>query len=523
MKKEAIHYEDTFLREGMLGRCGFFLGTGLVIVGLLAPMIGYQSLFSSRRPASASLDPGRGSSFDVGSGISDYGLPASQAQEEVRHLSLDFSLVLVLVAVLALCLLPNLMRSESCASPWAAQPQTPGSPRAAPTLGPGLLQDSARGRVVDVKPGEIGLGSGISAQSPLWGLSSGGQGRDWGSARAWGSSQAMPWTAGSWATPVPSPYGSAALGASPWGSAGPAGYSSGAVPAPAASLWPPNRFAQVFGALGRGLGSQAAPSEADVMETYANFGVELQQWAPAVMQVLDRELLQVFLRELEHSDLVLQQGLGGMGWRLSYEAPRLSGMSGLGLAFGAQELSIFDRNLPKPLCDNPQLVPLWQKRQQLEAFLMHPLFEPGQRHYVLERLREWRQRGLSNAMRAEFRASQAMPTDGHILENLVVKMLDWMMGDFSGCFLSVGQVPPRNKHLGQAPSAYLRQVVDQSVFPKPMPHYEVVTLQKTWRLRPGSTNLPEALALLMNALRRQSRSYQSFPQPLRAAIEGQKP
>eukprot|EP00435_Cladocopium_sp_Y103_P058322 s20_g20.t1 len=79
---------------------------------------------------------------------------------------------------------------------------------------------------------------------------------------------------------------------------------------------------------------------------------------------------------------------------------------------------------------------------------------------------------------------------------------------------------PGVKHLGQAPSAFLRQTTDQTPTPKPVPHYEVVVLQKVWKLRPGNRNLLEALALLMHALRKNSRSYNSFPQSLRNVMEG---
>ena len=34
------------------------------------------------------------------------------------------------------------------------------------------------------------------------------------------------------------------------------------------------------------------------------------------------------------------------------------------------------------------------------------------------------------------------------------------------------------KHLGQDPTCFLRQTVDQTLTPKPAPHYEVVVLQK---------------------------------------------
>jgi len=252
------------------------------------------------------------------------------------------------------------------------------------------------------------------------------------------------------------------------------------------------------------------------METYASFGVELQQWGPALAGVVDREVVEPLLRELDENDQLWAQVLNPRGWRLTHEAPRLTYP---GIGPGAQELSVFDRNLPRPLCDDRQAVELWNRRQTLEVFLVHPSFEPAQRPYVLERLREWRHRGVLSAMRHEWRANPSLPTDGHILENLLVKMLSIYLDDFAGCFMGAGHSPPLAKHLGQSPTAYLRQVTDQSLFPKPAPHYDVVTLQRAWRIRPGNTNLLEALALLLQALRRNSRSYQSFPQLLRTAVE----
>jgi len=159
----------------------------------------------------------------------------------------------------------------------------------------------------------------------------------------------------------------------------------------------------------------------------------------------------------------------------------------------------------------------WKQRQFLESLLLHPCF-PATRQYTLARLTEWRQRGLANTMRSEWRSSDDMPTDGHILQNLIFKILDQYI-DFSNCFLTYSSAPPAAKHHGQSPTAYLRQVTDQSHFPRPPPHYEVVTPTKAWKLRPGNSNLLEGLALLLHALRRHSRSYNSFPQTFRAAVE----
>merc|ERR1712232_1107717 len=80
--------------------------------------------------------------------------------------------------------------------------------------------------------------------------------------------------------------------------------------------------------------------------------------------------------------------------------------------------------------------------------------------------------------------------------------------------------PPLAKHLSQSPAAYLRQVTDQMANPKPAPHYEVVTMSRVWKFKPGNSNLFEALALLVHALKRhQPRSYQLLPQQLRNVIE----
>lgn len=162
---------------------------------------------------------------------------------------------------------------------------------------------------------------------------------------------------------------------------------------------------------------------------------------------------------------------------------------------------------------------MWNHRQKLEGYLVHPSFEPAQRQFVLERLREWRSRGIANALRAEYRPNDLVPTDAHILENLLIKMLNLNL-EFANCFMASGHSPPLGKHLGLPASAYLRQVTDQAAIPRPAPHYEVVTMQrKTWKIRPGNTSILEALALLLHALGRHSKSYQAFPQMFRSALE----
>jgi hypothetical protein len=122
-------------------------------------------------------------------------------------------------------------------------------------------------------------------------------------------------------------------------------------------------------------------------------------------------------------------------------------------------------------------------------------------------------------MQHDYRPNEMMPTDAHIFENLVIKMLDSHM-EFAQCFLAAGNAPPQGKHLGQSQTAFLRQVTDQSLFPKPPPHYEVFILTRAFKLKPGNGNLVEALGLLLHTLRKSSpRSYQAFPQLLRTAVE----
>jgi hypothetical protein len=232
---------------------------------------------------------------------------------------------------------------------------------------------------------------------------------------------------------------------------------------------------------------------------------------------MQKEIVEPLIQELEESDRLWQQALASRGWRFTTEAPR---QASPGMGPQVQELSVFERNLPLQLLQlNPQAADLWNRRQLMESYLLHPAFPPEQRPFVLARLREWRDRGLANVMRSDARQHNQLPTDAHILENLIVKMLNISM-DFESCFLGTPHAPPMAKHLGRPAVAYLRQVTDQTVLPKPAPHYEVMTPTKVWKFRPGGRNLFEALALLIHTLRRHNaRSFQSFPASLRNAVE----
>jgi len=530
LKKEALAHEDLWVRPDLLSRSCCLFGALVAVLGVLAPALGLGRPFRAQSMAPSApearltstmlVDPSvfwESPYLDVaasGEHVIDPGWPPRPIKEP-PGLGLDLSLVALTAAVLVLCVGPPALRMVS--GPWAAAPPLWGGgerrpdsllvPTAGGVAGRGfdssVVAGAARGRVVDVKPGELaghhGWASGARYGPVDWAGSGVG---------------ASPWSAGG-----PLPGAGAAVGRADgsWLGFGPSAYRAhapgytGALGAAAARLG--------FGTgMGGGYGSPATglPTETELTETYVTFGVELQRWAPAFASLVDRDIIEPLIRQIDESDQLWHQVLTPLGWRLTPEAPRLAYPPGVGPS--AQELSVFDRHLPKPLSDDPRAAELWSKRQQIELFLVHPSFEPAQRQYVLDRLREWRQRGVMAAMRHELRPSDMMPTDAHILENLMIKMLNFHL-DFANCFMSTGHAPPLAKHLGQSPTAYLMQVTDQSISPRPAPHYEVVTLQKTWKIRPGNTNLLEALPLLLDALRRQSKSYQSFPQVLRQTLE----
>mmetsp|Transcript_99254 Transcript_99254/g.256632 ORF Transcript_99254/g.256632 Transcript_99254/m.256632 type:complete len:599 (-) Transcript_99254:157-1953(-) len=573
LTSEALAHEDLCARPGPVGRCFCVLATCIMTTGVFAVVPGLSGTWKSirwspapapRSAAGGTSSPGHlaaeddlgsgyyrsgysgstlGSAVDYSSVIDIAGIP--REKEEVNHLGLDFSLLAISISVLACCVVPNLLHALSSAPSWAASFASPQQP----AWGQGQFQGQSsllmpgntgafgqpdwlfgapgagRGRVIDVKPGELRGGAGGAS-----GVAAGGAfGAPFGlGAFSWGGGQPaaapMDWTSttaqgagGSWQSPVPSPWGNPSPGVLP---------SLGAAVASGAG--------QLGNALGSSLGSWLGfsggmnhhhpghapgmlPTEAEVTETYAAFGVELQAWVPALASVIDREIIEPLIRGIDESNQLWTQALTPRGWRLTMEAPRLA-FQGMGPS--VQELSVFDRHLPRPLCDEPRAVELWTQRQKLEAYLVHPSFEPAQRQYVLERIREWRHRGLmASAIRFENRPADMMPTDAHIFENLLVKMLSFHL-DFPNCFLTAGNSPPLQKHMGQPPAAYLRQVTDQSVYPRPPPHYEVVTMQKVWKVRAGSSNMLEAFALLLHALRRHSsRSYPSFPQAIRNAVE----
>lgn len=542
LQRETRRYEQFSSNQGLCGRCSCLVGTIFTIVGFISPIVSLDSLFGGG-PVGKSPVPHpetQFSSYHVYEHSRDtdafYAVDSlyPRQREDSGHLSFDSTLVFVVIAVVAICVFQPCLRGPSgygqeyppanggplrylwellgCPPPLQSQsllvPGGQGGASQMPNFG-----DGRAGFGFDVKPGELrgSVGGSLFGQPWQTGGKTGAMMAWNGTGSAWAG--ATPTAGGSWGTPVPSSQ--AALGSRTPSFGGQGGFSwpslggIGGTIRNLASLSPLG-----LGGSWGGVGSCALPTEAEVTETYAFCGVELQQWVPAIVKAIEFELLGPLIRSLDSSDRELQPALQQRGWKLTCEAPRFPGVGP-----PQQELSVFDRHLPRPFMDDPRSVEFWNNRQRLESYLVHPFFEPSQRAYVLDRLQTWHQRGLMNAMQYDLRPNEMMPTDAHIFENLVIKMLNGYM-EFAQCFLAAGHAPPQGKHLGQSQTAFLRQVTDQNLFPKPPPHYEVLIPTRVFKLKPGNSNLAEALGLLLHTLRKNSpRSYQAFPQSLRAAVE----
>lgn len=573
LQQQALAHEELCARPGILGRFLCFLGVVLTVVGLAAPVVSLDPLFAwarsltvsataqgqaleptlewmrsvatslagssvasssapwtlprsptpqppppapePRRPPPpppswswpvspppappSTLDwwPPPSSTKSRGPSYDSYGFEESSEVAEVQWLGADTSLLMVCVTLVAVCFLPSFLRWLVLSDP--AGPPVGGMTRMPWASTPGHGGYAVVGGEVPVAARGGSGGGGIFGS--IFGQPCGGQ---WGGARA----------------------GLAA-----------AGMGDGAC------FWPPQhqRRASRSGSFGSWLGSMLAafgsqfgfgnfggwglPSEAEVAETYAAVP-QLPHWAAALASMLVTEVIDPLLRGLDASDRKLKQDLQQVGWHLVFHVPRARYYGGR--MNDAHELSIFDTNLPQPLCSYPSAMTAWSHRQNLERFLNHPDFDRvAQREFVLNRLRDWQQetlfqRDLCSAMHQHGSATgDGMPSDCHILENILIRMFSSTFPEFGQCFVSPdGRAPPQGQHLGQLPSAWLRQVTSQqSRLAKPPPHYEVVTPARPWKLRPGNANMLEAVALLMHVLRTTSRSYGSFPANMRAAVE----
>lgn len=579
LKRQAQFHEDAYAGKGLWHKCKLAIGAIVSIAALCSPFLSFDEWFSSGRGSIVPEVVPRASARHIDTSASDFS--HLDTPSPVDHpAGFDYNLLLLCGVILGFCVIPALLNPQvppvGGSTNSFGQPAMPGLLAQASSglfgsqqglfgsqqgyfgnpygsqqgyfglQGPSILTGNrgmpdqhAIGRVVDLKPGEMGYGSrnpgfsnfnDNSFQAAPWSL--GGSG--WPGAGMIPGQVPGQWPgadaprSGSWQSPVPSPYSpeNVAFGAQAgqqrfaYGG-GIGGFNPGFSSSLSGNV--PGSFNQLQGSFGSstfgggGLSIRGVPSEAEVTETYASHGMNLQQWVPQIIALVEQQILEPLLKSLQASDQQWVASLNTLGWRLTTDRPAMH-TNAMGVT--PRELSVFDKNLPMPLCNDQAASELWRQRQALEQYLTHPSFDLSQRQYILHRLQEWRQRGIRSSMRFDQRASEAAPTDAHLLELLVMRMLDSHM-DFSACFAAAGSSPPRSKFQGQPPAAYLRQVTDQSSYPKPPPHYELVTPTKTWRLRQGNSNLIEALALLLDALRRHPRAFQSFPAALRAIAEPQ--
>lgn len=463
-------------------------------------------------PTSAALQRGGSTPTAANSYTSSF---SPLAPEEMRHLGVDSTLLAICVALVVIGILPQCLGNGAIASPGSVL-----SP--APAMPPTTYYNPSSGAT--------------------WGTS---WGTSWWTSWLWWFSSLTSWLPFGrlpWRTPADSLLLPMSPGGSGWLRAdgslhgtgipglGSGSGSFGAGPA-GGSAWmgPPSAPWGAASATGFSGRYRPIPSETEVSETYQTFGSTLQQMVANLAVIVEQQILAPFLVELEQSDRMWQQVLPRQGFHLTLEPPRLQGSLGGPSGARPQGLSVFDRELPAPLRNDPQAVRLWHNRQVLESYMAHPSFRPcpEQRMHVLGRLQEWRCRGLTRSLQPpRFDGSvrpnpgaqqvEAIPSDAHILENLFVKVLDSHL-DFASAFMAFGDGTPVARHLGRVPPAFLRQVMSQASTPKPSPHYEVVTLTKVWKLRAGSENVLEALCMLLLLLRRDAQgSDRNFPASLRS-------
>lgn len=560
LKREASAHELLHARRGMMARLSCLVGLMCVAFGFAAPLFSasLEGLFSASSPMPSPsplpvqqqpsimtvtdfgnnyvpLNYGSAPYSIYGSGgyggssgyYAGYGSAAApwvsdgvtymgQGSDRWRGFGIDSTLLALFISVVALCLWPQIrgQKPPGGTAPWAAavsggRPDGRQALYGMPDFGPGGPRT-----VVDVRPGELtgslcGGATGLfGAQAPVGG--------------AWPPAP-TPTTTNSWNTPVPRP------GFAPPGTPGAPGT------APVPGVQGIGGLVNAAGAWLSGLGGSrrgaGLPTDAEVQETYQTFSVELPQWSAGLSTLIEHQLLGPLLKQLEESDQEWTKAMQTLGYRLSMDAPRVFGWPH-GVGAEGKELSVHETNLPEELAGQPGATHKWQRRQLLETCLKHPSFEPAQRQHVLERLCQWRHVGLARSLQglrcgleSSNQGEGALPTDAHILENLVVKMLQQTPGlDFASRFwTSAGSNGPpggSRGYDGQPLVAWLRQVTDQeSTWPRPAPHYEVVTPTKTWKLRPSPLNILEALALLLHELRKCPRSYQLFNDDLRKVVE----
>ena len=91
-------------------------------------------------------------------------------------------------------------------------------------------------------------------------------------------------------------------------------------------------------------------------------------------------------------------------------------------------LSVFDRHLPPEMANDVAANAMWQRRQEMELYLLHPSFPNSARNYVLGRLQLFGVNGFKRNYAPERADVATKITDSHIVENLMLKTLDSHLG-----------------------------------------------------------------------------------------------
>ncbi|CEL94584.1 unnamed protein product [Vitrella brassicaformis CCMP3155] len=324
---------------------------------------------------------------------------------------------------------------------------------------------------------------------------------------------------------------------------------------------------------GGGVGFQQAAGRARDGEspwesTYQHVGgrAVMDQWLSKL-----QEWLQVWLRgyvaHLQMSDQMLTSALSKLGARLSYESLSVHYDGASGSLTDPNLVPIQSKSLPPHLLNHLEAVQLknmWDTRQVIESFLRPPSYPADLRLYVLRRLRLFADYGFVKHYKHDYREAESYPTDSHILENVLLRLLNtytnflqahvhqatgqnWRAVQPAAATAGSGQPPGMSATwgwgsggegayaqtgdgsgfltrtgLGGAGSRvlYMRQLEDQVGFPLPALRYEVVTTTRPWPLAPGNRNLFEAIALLIYFAKRHSAQlYMTLPKPLQQVVE----
>jgi len=224
-------------------------------------------------------------------------------------------------------------------------------------------------------------------------------------------------------------------------------------------------------------------------ETYTEFP-EVVELGMQLMDIVEQSIVRPLLEKVEQSDKMWESELPRVGLQLVTHDPTLRSND----PRNPNAVSIFDKFLPPPLSSHQMAAEAWSRRQHLETYFIHPSFPASCRCYVLQRLRDWNARGgIRYGYRCFEKDVASGITDGHIVENLLIKMLD-SHTTFSKKYLHTPSLASSVTSLfgswGRS-GVFLSHVRSA---PDPV-EYEVLTPDGVKKLKPGDRNIFEAFAL----------------------------